>query len=202
MIVAPAAVGARAIDTVTHLDAAHCGALRAAGVDFVIRYLGGITPPEMATILDGWLGLSLVTFSRAPGWTPSAELGSTDAARDLVHLAELASPLGATVWIDLEGCAGGPVATAGWVNARSAALRAAGYDVGLYVGAGEALDGEQLYALPHVDRYWKSLSRVPEPTCGWSMLQRYPSTHVGGVWCDINDVQADTKGRTPNIIRG
>jgi hypothetical protein len=88
-----------------------------------------------------------------------------------------------------------------YVNAWAQAMKSGGYDPGLYVGSGTPLDGTQLYALS-VDRYWKSLSQVSEPTCGWSMIQLYPETTIAGVLVDVDVIQQDYKGRVPSWYQG
>jgi len=88
-------------------------------------------------------------------------------------------------------------------NAWVAPIKTAGYIPGLYVGSGALLDSKELYALGVV-RYWQSLSKeidargeFAEPSCGWCMIQLYPSVSVAGVWVDVDVVQKDYRGRLP-----
>ena len=76
-------VGARGLDTVTTLDAAVASRLKSASFDFAVRYLGGIDVAEATAILDAALGLQVVTYSAAPGWSPSASLGTQDGQTDV-----------------------------------------------------------------------------------------------------------------------
>lgn len=203
MQVRPATFPSIGVDCVTALDAVRCAALRSAGVGFAVRYLGSLTVDEVGTILEAGLALMPVTYSRAPGWVPTHGMGTADGMQDLAHMqaAGLDAARDCTVWIDLEGCAGSAGDAAAWVTERSAVLHVAGYDVGLYVGAYQPLDGAQLYALPGVTKYWRSLSSgVPEPECGWCLIQLFPTTTIGGTSVDVDVVQHDHKGRVPMVV--
>jgi len=147
MVIKPAPFPAFGFDCVTVMTAARATALKAAGMTFAIRYLGSVTASELAIIMAAGLMFMPVTFSRAPGWIPTAAMGTSDGNTDVQHLKSVGVPEGCTVWIDLEGTAGSAQAVAAWVNARAAVIKAAGYDVGLYVGSGDVLNGQQLYAL-------------------------------------------------------
>ena len=187
-------LGAKGFDTVEPLTNASAASLRAEGATYVVRYLGGITGDEANAILGAGLGLQLVTYSGAVGWMPSAELGESQGQEDLVHLGALGVPAGALVWIDLEGAGADPTS---WVNARSEKLVEKGYVVGLYVGAGCVLDGEKLYALPYVTRYWRAFNAgIPEPQCGFCQWQLFPPNQsVQGVEVDFDFSGEDYEGR-------
>jgi hypothetical protein len=130
---------------------------------------------------------------------PSAALGNEDGQNAIANARTYDFPAGVTVWCDSEGQAGGAAATIEYVNAWAAAVKAGGYDPGLYVGSGTPLDSQQLYALD-VDRYWKSFSQVNEPTCGWSLIQLYKQVTLAGVNVDVDAVQYDYKGRVPSWL--
>lgn len=203
MIVKPASFPMLGFDCVTQMTPALARGLYDNGMRFAVRYLGSLTVAERDDILGAGLALSCVTYSRAPGWMPTPGMGTADGARDVSNLHAAGIPQGATAWIDLEGV--DPSATvddvATWVTERGACLRAAGYDVGLYVGYQQPLNGAQLYALPNVDRYWRSLSQgVPEPSCGWSMLQLYKTTLIAGVQVDVDVVEYDHRDRLPLFV--
>lgn len=196
--------GSYGIDCATILTAASAAGLRAASIDFVARYLGQITPDELAIILAAGLGLELVTFSRAPGWSPSAALGTADGDTDVARLRTLGVPAGMVVWIDLEGSGGDATSTAAWVNARAAVLVAAGFVAGLYVGAGCVLDAAELYALPQVTRYWRAFNLgIPEPACGFCQFQLFPPDQMlAGVRVDLDFTQEDYMRRAPTMLLG
>jgi hypothetical protein len=201
MIVKPAPFPSLGADMVTVLDAVRCAALRGNGIAFVVRYLDSLTQGELETILASGLGCSFVSYAPPGGWIPSEIFGEQGGAQAVRELKALGVPQGATCWTDLEGVSeDAPAANVeAWGNARAGVIQAAGYDAGLYVGAGAGLTAEQLYALAF-DRYWKSLSRVPEPECGWSLIQLYPTTTIGGTAVDIDCVQKDYRGRLPAMV--
>lgn len=198
----PAPFPALGFDTVMALDAAHAAGLKAAGMSFAIRYLGSITAPELQVILDAGLLFMPVTFSRGAGWAPTSGMGLADGERDVAQLQALNVPKGCTVWVDLEGVdpTAGFQAVSDWINTRAAILRRAGYDAGLYVGAGDVLNSAELYGLMNIDRYWRSLSQVPEPSCGFSLLQLPHTITLAGVEIDVDCVQYDFQGRLPTMV--
>lgn len=199
--VVPAPFPALGFDCVTTLTAASAQALKSAGMTFAIRYLGSVTPSELGFILGAGLLFMPVTFSRAPGWIPTGALGTLDGQRDLGQIQALELPQGCTVWLDLEGAAGSATTVAAWVSSRAAVIRRAGYDVGLYVGAGDVLNGQQLYSLAGIDRYWRSLSDVPTPDgCGFSLLQLWKTVTVAGTEVDVDCVQYDYLDRVPFMV--
>jgi hypothetical protein len=199
MIVAPAIFPAMGFDTVQAFDADQAKALYAAGMRFFLGYLGSMTPARLAIGLNAGLAFVPVTFSRAPGWpgvTPSVELGQQDGNGDVAHLRGLSIPPGATTLIDLEGApaSAGSYAISQWGNARAAVLQSAMFEAGLYVGSGAGLNAVQLYDM-QVTRYAKSLSQVPEPECGWSLVQLYKTVTIAGVTLDVQCTQYDYRDR-------
>jgi len=200
--VLPVPLGSRGADMAAALTCANAADLKAAGLDYVVRYVGGITGAELSLLLDAGLGVQLVTYSRAPGWIPSAVVGAADGSKDVDRLRELGVPAGMLVWIDLEGVNGSAADVAGWVESRAAVLVAAGYVAGLYVGAGETLSAAQLYAIPNVTRYWRAFNAgIPEPRCGWCHFQTFPPNQMlHGVQIDRDFVQADYEGRVPLML--
>lgn len=202
MRVAPVPVGSKGVDCDTALTATSATRLKANGVDFVTRYLGSISTMEISAILSAGLGLELVTFAHTPGWTPSATLGAEDGDTDVMHLKALGIPEEMIIWIDLEGSGGDAADTSAWINARSKAIVQAGYVAGVYVGDESVLDSQQLYALPHVTRYWRGFnSGIPTPKCGWCQIQLYPPNQtVEGVLIDHDVSQSDYEGRLPTML--
>ena len=75
-----------------------------------------------------------------------------------------------------------------------AAVSAAGYVPGLYVGSDAILDGQQLYDLPF-EHYWQSCSRVPAlPVRGYQIVQTLCPNEVNGIGIDKDATQTDGKG--------
>jgi len=192
MISANPPMAARGVDTVRLLTEAEALALRAAGVDYAIQYLGSVTADGVAGIIGAGLGLYPVTF--ADQW---------DGPKTVAELEALGIPAGTTVFLDVEGV--GPTITPAAliekINAWADAVSHAGFISGLYVGAQAQLTSQELYEL-RIFRYWKGLSKVidrngalAEPACGWCLVQLYPTSTCAGVLVDFSFVQRDYKGR-------
>ncbi len=190
-----ARVGARGIDSVQTVRVQDAIALKASGIDFCVRYLGGVTRLELEAILNAGLAFMCVTYANR-----------FDGAQAVQQLAALALPKGATVWLDVEGQSvyntPAPELIAK-INAWAAAVKAAGFEPGIYVGSPQPLTSEELYAL-QVVRYWNALSReqdrngkLAEPSCGWCMWQMHPSVMWAGVWSDVNIIGQDFQSRLP-----
>ena len=175
-VVKPLPVAAKGIDTSAVLTDAALVDIVAAGGSFCGRYLPSLTTSEITRIHAHGCGLQTFNYSRAPGWVPSAALGAADGARDVAQMKALGLPAGHLHRFDLEGCKGPAAATKAHVEAWAAAVVAAGYKAGLYVGyAPGGLDEAALYALANVTSYMQSCSRCPEPaTRGFSQRQLYP----------------------------
>lgn len=178
-------------------------------MDFALRYLGSVDAAELQAILDAGLAFMPVTFCRGAGWAPSAALGTQDGKQAATRLGALGIPKGTTVWLDVEGPGGTFHDVIDFINAWAHEVRAAGFDPGLYVGAGAMLTSGELYGLA-VDRYWHSCSRVVDrdgkevaPACGWTMIQVVPgNVTVAGVEVDIDFIQQDYRGRLPTWVVG
>lgn len=203
-IAQPAFVGAVGFDCVTPITPGLGVRLADAGMRFAVRYLGSVTSQEIDAVLAAGMAIMPVTYSRAPGWQPGAVVGAEDGDRAVLHLSAAGFPKGVTVWLDLEGAVGTALQVSAWANAWASKVKAAGYDPGLYVGAGCILNSKELFALPLIDRYWNSLSRetdaagqIAEPSCGWCMIQLYPTVKRAGFPVDLDVVQQDYQNRLP-----
>ncbi len=194
MNTATAFVGARGTDSVTLITATSAAAFKASGIDFVIQYLGSLTPQGVQDIVGAGLALMVVTYA-----------DKFNGAQTVAELRTLGLPEGCTVWLDVESI--GPSVTVesltNQINDWAAAVKAAGFMPGLYVGVGAQLTSAELYQLSVV-RYWHSLSIVLDrngapaaPACGWSMFQLYPTTTWHGVSVDMDFCQQDYHGRLP-----
>lgn len=196
--------GVKGVDTILPFGEARAKAIKAAGYDFAVRYLGKMTALERDVILRAGLGLLAVTISRRPSWHPSGELGDLDGI-DAVANAERAGLLpGMTLFCDLEGPGGVGADTIEYVNAWASRVQAAQYKAGLYVGYGIQLNDEQMYHALKVTAYWDSCSRnVGVAHRGFQMVQHYPGNQkVAGIIVDINHIQTDGKGDTPSWLIG
>jgi hypothetical protein len=150
----------------------------------------------------------LVTFSRASGWVPSSSEGQVDGAGDVERATSLGAPPTVHIMSDLEGCSGTVQTTEDWANARGGAQKAAGYSPGIYVAAGQALQGVELSSLVQTS-YWQGLSVLTapgappgytiEPSCGWGIRQLPHTVTLAGVNLDVNVIQYDWRGRLPTL---
>ncbi len=205
MLAQVAYVGARGFDCLAHVTPAVAVEMKGRGFDYCVRYLGSVTPEELKGILAAGLAFMPVTFG--------GSFSGPDAA---AYCKGLGLPAGVTVWLDVEGwkSAADVAELTSKINAWAAAIKAAGYDAGIYVGAGSLLDSHELYALP-VDRYWHSLSRVvdrfnnlAEPECGWCQYQLVDTEPMAAdgkpypIPIDINVIQKDYRLRLPTWARG
>jgi hypothetical protein len=144
------------------------------GYKFCLRYfsLGGQESPqdlstqEATDILDSGLALMPVQHVRKAGWLPNGTLGQQYGQDAAANAQSVGFPSGINVWCDLEGA--GSAASAhdviDYCAAWFAAVYAAGYVPGLYVGSAEVLTGPQLYSLPF-QHYWRSQSSVRMYQC-------------------------------------
>jgi hypothetical protein len=200
LVAVPAKPGQRGVDMVTMLTAASATALKAAGMEFVGRYLGSLSAAEAAAITGAGLNLTLICYSHAPGYEATAELGQSDGANAVRHASQIPIPQGCTIWIDSETWAKGSDII-GYIDAMAKVIQSAGYEAGLYVGFDDyPMTPEQLYALAVV-RYWHSCSIVPAVARrGYSMVQSAPNSWVAGVQVDVDVVQADMLGDVPTFV--
>lgn len=204
LIVEPARAGAKGVDTVLHLTQSQCELLLAAGYSFAVQYLGPLTVATRDAILAARMALQAVTYSRRPGWMPSAALGAQDGTLDVQHARSAGLPEGMTLWIDFEGpsASAAPSDCINWVNARAHRIIGAGYKAGLYVGYGIQLTAAQLYRDLAVTGYWHSCSHVQDVAIrGYQMIQEEPGNqHICGMLVDVDTIQLDRLGNTPNWL--
>jgi len=183
---------------------------KAGGYSFCIRYLslttsqgsGDLSNKEAGYILNGGLALSAVQHPTS--LTLTEALGTTHGANAASNAASVGLPPGMILWCDLEEVKGNipqntQSATIAYCHAWYAAVAAAGYIPGIYVGYGTGLTGTQIYDLPFA-HYWKSCSNVPTPdsrsyqmkqTC---YLSPEPPLIVNGYSIDKNITSNDNDG--------
>ena len=194
--------GTRGVDTYSHVSKEQARWLKDNGYDFVVRYLGNLDAPERDGILDAGLALGLVTFAKE--WNG---LGA------LQHLARLAVPQDATVFLDVEDVSLSPTDLVGAIEAWCRPVAGGGFDPGCYFGAKCLLTSEEMYALPQVRKYWHSCSRVIDrygkeagPQCGWTMRQlsppnvQLPCCYVDAEGNHHDVVENDYSGRQVHLV--
>jgi hypothetical protein len=166
------------------------------GYTFVVRYFDNLHPPEMSRVLKRGLGLVGVRACRANGWMPNAAEGKADSLSTSQKATGLGFEAGATIGCDLEGC--NPITTVAdamdYCSAWPTLVRPT-WPCMLYVGAGQILNGAQLYSIPGFELYWRSCSLVPDLSCGYALIQTRPgNTRIGPnkQWLvDINQPETD-----------
>lgn len=193
-IVRPLSPGMRGFDCLSPQTAETYRCFRQAGYEFVGRYLHNLSLGEVSAALAAGLGLFGIRYAHNPGWEPTGELGSQDGAAAVQRARALGIAPGTALVCDLEGCKPGTTAqdAIGYLTRFAAAVVAAGYEACLYVGFACVLTGPQLAAIPGFRHYWRSCSDVPEPTCGFGMLQCRPGNlTVLGSLVDVDFVEND-----------
>lgn len=177
------------VDTLQTVGAVDFAKLAAARVAWRAGYVEKITAEELEAQLAAGLAFLPVTYAL-----------DFDAAAHVARLQALGIPKGVTVFLDVEGT-GLDAATLGpKINAWAADMRAAGYDPGLYVGAGCPFTDAELYALG-VDKYWHSVSRVVDPALrGCCVRQLRPNdVKPTGLDVDVNVCEEDYMGDLPTF---
>lgn len=132
----------------------------------------------------------------AAGWSPSAALGQSYGNNAANNANAVGFPPGVNIWCDLEGVNQTTPAqeVIDYCAAWFAAVSAAGYVPGLYVGDSVVLSGRQLYDLPFA-HYWQSASEVPAlPSRGYQMIQTLVQGLVNGIGIDLDTAQTDGEG--------
>ena len=206
MKVVQAFVGARLIDSepYSHMgDIKHAQALKDAGIDGVISYLGPTTKQMVENVIS--VGL---------GWMPCTYADKFDGNVAIIELAKLGIPIGCTCWLDIEG----PsiiepnmnfAVLLKYADTWSNQLIGANYTTGGYFGSPQPLTSKEMFYDISFTHYWKGQSRVEdrfnnlaEPDCGWCMTQMWDSVDWmnTGVWSDINIIGRDFHKRLPNWV--
>lgn len=201
-VVQGAAPGLLGFDIDAALTAGQVQQFVAAGYHYVIRYVPvgelldpDLTAAEAETILAGGLALMAVQHVFEPGWIPSGSLGTQTGTRAAQWLQGIGFPGGVNVWCDLEGV--GSTAAQNvmdYCNNWSAAVSAAGYVPGLYVGYQPGLGSQQLYDLSF-QHYWAAYNTDSSiPNRGYQLVQSPQSTNVDGLGYDDDKTSTDELG--------
>lgn len=209
-----ASPGARGFDCDVPMTAQTAAAFKAAGFAFVCRYLsrqqhrpGDLDAAETRIILAAGLALMPVqhvppTGKTVPPWQPNASLGQSYGTAAAQQAVACGLPRDICVWLDLEAVpAHTPAADIiAYCNAWFAAVRAAGFSPGLYVGGGCGLDAQQLGTDLSCHFYWRSGSAVPEVAgTGYCMKQTIneQTFQLAGVSYDLDVVLTDNESKRP-----
>jgi hypothetical protein len=174
----PATLGAIGFDMNTPLNSARAKLFANQGYKFCIRYVSrndetranhakdgtaDLSRDEAAAILEAGMALMVIQHPPTTGWKPTPELGKVYGQNAAIYAADADLTAGVNVWLDLEGVASGtPTADiVGYCNAWFAAVEAAGYASGIYVGAQAYLTSEELFLDLKTKHYWKAGGDIP-----------------------------------------
>lgn len=186
-------------------------AIWAYGGRLIITYAEILTAQVLARYTAKHFAVSVITYSRKPGWTPNAATGAADAKRALDVVHSLGVPSGLTIWDDCEG----PAPTApvhdfmAHVDAHAAAVAAAGDVAGDYLGYGCPLTSTEWYARPNVHAYWKSgglvtdrMGNAVDTRRGYQLVQLLPfNQNLGaGAIVDLDGCGGDYLGSRVKAI--
>ncbi len=198
----------KGIDCNVKLTTKTAAAVKAAGNEFVIRYVGrlkqatfDIDRSEVDIILKAGLKLGIVQHCPGkPGILPSKDLGVTYGQNAAKFAKEAGYKEGCIIYLDLEDV------NADYRNRKQEIIdycnywydevQKAGYTPGVYVGFNVWLTGEELYHKLKFQHYWKSLSHVPDIERGYEMIQS-AGNPICGFSTDENVVTGDKKGNFP-----
>lgn len=189
----------KGFDANTVIDAAQAQAFRDAGFQFALRYVGRVdmhpqdlTTAEAETLLSAGLALMPVQHVLAGEWMPTGPLGTEYGTNAATFSQQIGFPPGVNVWLDLESVST-QAATAdvvAYCTNWHAAVSAAGYVPGVYIGWQPGLTGEQLYDLPF-RHYWAAYNvdgvSTPRPR-GYQLVQSSGSGPIGTLGTDVYDV--------------
>lgn len=209
MIVKPVIAGLLGFDVNMPLSASEAIAFKSTGYDFCIRYLprtsaltkGNLTVTEIESILSAGLSLGAVQHVPEPGWNPTAALGTQYGQYAGLYSAEIGLPAGINIWLDLEEVA--HTATAqdviDYCQAWYAAVKAAGYVPGIYIGWNVILTPAQLYKNLSFKHYWRAYNGGAVATRGFQIIQE-TQKRLNGIYFDPNISQADNLGDTAIFV--
>lgn len=207
----PAPAGVRGFDANTVISSDAAADFYKAGFRFCLRYVGrtqmashDLSAEEAENILAAGLALMPVQHVLNPGWQATGDLGAEYGANAATFAQQIGFPPGVNVWCDLEcvdtSCSAQDVTD--YCNQWHAAVAAAGYVPGLYVGYQPGLTGQQLYSKLPFQHYWAAYNvdgvSKPSPR-GWQMIQSVGSGTIAGITTEAYDAdktQTDGKGGT------
>ncbi|MDR3551236.1 MAG: DUF1906 domain-containing protein [Candidatus Babeliales bacterium] len=177
------------------------------GYSFVIRYIpraagsnsgGDLTNAEANTIINAGLGLMAVQHVSNDNWHPTAELGTAYGNYAASYAKQIGLAAGVNIWVDLEmvNINSAKQDVIAYCKAWYAAISAAGYVPGIYIGYQVIIDNQDAYNLPFA-HYWAAYNTDTIPAVrGYQMVQGI-QVNVGGIDVDPNTVKVDHKGGTP-----
>jgi Domain of unknown function (DUF1906) len=188
-------------DTEAHLNGRQSVGLRSAGYELCGRYVSlpnnpigaDIDADEFAMLIAAGFEVILFQHVRSPPWHPEAHSGVDDGECAAAHALRVGYPLGAHLWLDLEGIASGAPATIVFAEAWQSAVRAAGFSAGCYSGYDVPLSPEALYLLHGFNSYASDAGPRSVATRGY-WLKQHQERVVAGVRIDHDTLGPDLLG--------
>jgi hypothetical protein len=159
-----------------------------------------IDAAELTMLTDLGFEVLLVQHVRNPGWDPRSHSGTIDAAVACEHALDAGYPLGAHIFLDLEGPAAAVDAAGMKLFAESWAARVLidGFKAGVYIGYDLPLDAMALWLLHGVNSYWSDAAHRHVANRGCALVQGRELT-VRGVRIDEDTIAPDMLGELPFI---
>ena len=193
------AKGLHGFDSLTVESQAQINCLAAAGYSYDMVNTNDLTNAEYNRAAAAGMKIVLFQGYYAPYWT-SATNGISQGNKAVATAKKVLYPRGAQIYLNLENTlnTNRPVILA-WLKNWVAAVRAAGYLAGVYVGADQSLTAADLDSFPGVSAYWRSASKSAvqlkrgyaqlqpqteferEDTCGHQIDGDYANTDARGV---------------------
>lgn len=157
-------------DALAPVSDAAARALWALGVTVLGRYLETLTIEEAAR--HHAIGFSILPLTEGLETELTGDLGQRMGAGYVAKARALGIPQTVHLTLDHEANVSANAMT--YLNNAAGQIFSGGYAAELYVGEGQALTARQLFSL-RVNRYWRGGSaNIPEPECGFCMVQGYP----------------------------
>jgi hypothetical protein len=212
--VSPAVAGSIGFDTTDPLTLAAASSFFARNYRFCVRYVSrdevsrngnaargvpDLSESEASAILQSGLALMAVQHVEEPGWVPSAQLGQAYGSNAASYAAQGGLLQGTTLWLDLEGIAEGTDSRSilDYCNAWFAAVDAAGYQSGVYIGFDVWLSPDELYFDLKTQHYWRAEGEITDVAhCGYQMFQSIRNLGTPREF-DRDVIKADQFGRVP-----
>lgn len=204
-----APAGVKGFDVNIIVDGKQAVAFWEAGFRFALRYVGRVemdpkkdlTTAEAEMLLSkGFALMPVQHVEKDHGWMPTADKGVLYGTNAAKFAQQIGFPQGVNVWMDLEGVSrsASPEDVDAYCRSWYAAVAAARYEPGVYVGDQPGLTARELYALPF-RHYWRAYNLnddlVPHPR-GYQLIQSSSSVPVGKVGgdYDVDTTYVDAMG--------
>ena len=202
-----AIAGAQGFDYNAPISGGQAAALKAAGMDFAIRYVplnaadkaGHIATGELQALLSAGLAVMLVQNVDNPGWQPTAALGLAHGSYAASYAKAIGYPTGGPIYCDLEEVAAGTTAhdVIDYCTQWYDQVTSAGFVGGLYCGWNIVLTAQQLYIFLPFRSYWKAYNFDEGVAIrGFQIVQKVQQT-IAGLTVDPDFIQADELGDLP-----